>query len=75
MMHGLQTLRTCKPSKVCTASLTLGSSLMVQSVKEVAKHMTASVVEAIVNSVLSLYKYVCMMKCRHQAPCKDMRLC
>ena len=75
VMHSLRTVRTCKPSKVCTESLTLGSGLMVQSVKDVATHITAKVVEAIVNSVLSLYKYVCMMRDRHYAPCSDMRLC
>lgn len=36
---------------------------MVQSVRDVATHMTAKVVEAIVNSVLILYKYVCMVWC------------
>ena len=41
---------------------------MVQSVKDVATHMTANVVEAIVKSVFSLYKYVCMVRCRH-TPC------
>ena len=41
---------------------------MVQSVKDVATHMTAKVVEAIVNSVFSLYKYVCMVRCSH-TPC------
>ena len=36
---------------------------MVQSVKDVAAQISARVVEAIVNSVLSLYKYVCMTMC------------